>query len=346
MSTSNSCIQLIAHAKVRRAVLLMGPRRVGKTVLVKQVIAELIRERVPPSEIFYVSVEHPLYNGCSLERLIALSAAGRGLAESSPPPRFVFFDEIQYLRDWELHLKVLVDTHAGTRFVASGSAAAALRLKSRESGAGRFTDFVLPPLTFHEYLLLGPDPELADRALQPGALSEIDVDGLNAHFIEYLNFGGYPELALSAEMREDPRRYVGSDIVDKVLLRDLPTFYGIQDVQELNRLFTSLAYNTGGELSLDELAKDSGVAKNTIRRYIEYLEAAFLIRVVQRIDRDGRRFQRATRFKVYLTNPSLRCALFAPVSADDDATGPGGRDCCVRTVLSRRHPSTQLRAMG
>ncbi len=51
------------------------------------------------------------------------------------------------------HLKSLVDSYHDYRFVATGSAAAALRLKSNESGAGRFSDYVLPPLTFAEYLM-------------------------------------------------------------------------------------------------------------------------------------------------------------------------------------------------
>ena len=53
----------------------------------------------------------------------------------------------------------------------------------------------------------------------------------------------------------------------------------------------------------------------------EYLEAAFLIKIVHRIDGNARRFRRATRFKVYVTTPALRCALFGPVTAEDDAMG-------------------------
>lgn len=74
-----------------------------------------------------------------------------------------------------------------------------------------------------------------------------------------------------------------------------------------------MAFNTADELSLQELSANSGVAKNTIKRYVEYLEAAFLIRTVHRIDESARRFHRARTFKVYLTNPSMRAALFAPV---------------------------------
>jgi uncharacterized protein len=63
------------------------------------------------------------------------------------------------------------------------------------------------------------------------------------------------------------------------------------------------------------------VAKNTIKRYIEYLEAAFLIKLVHRVDRSAKRFRRANYFKVYLTNPSMRAALFSPSGPDDDSIG-------------------------
>jgi len=261
-------------------------------------------------------VDHPIYNGCGLEDLLSYysETGGESLERGR---RYVFFDEIQYLKDWEVHLKRLVDDYPHLRFVASGSAAAALRLKSHESGAGRFTDFLLPPLTFHEYLDLRGEDHLVSGVDPESFPTATNVVALNRAFVHYLNFGGYPEVAFSEEIQRDPARFVKSDIIDKVLLRDLPSLYGIQDIQELNSLFTTLAFNTAGEVSLDELSKKSGVAKNTIKKYVEYLEAAFLIRVVHRIGRDARRFERANFFKVYLTNPSIRSALFAPVAEDD-----------------------------
>ncbi len=316
----NLLFPLIGSLEVRRAVLLMGPRRVGKTVILHQVIGRLLSQGTHPASIAYVSVDHPLYNGLQLHDFIEhfSQATARDVTKEKG---YVIFDEIQYLKEWETQLKALVDEHANIRFVASGSAAAALRLKSIESGAGRFTDFLLPPLTFHEYLeLLGAPAPTGDA--QPTLLSRaVDIAGLNERFIDYLNFGGYPEVVFSDQVRRDPSRFIKSDIIDKVLLRDLPSLYGIEDIQELNYLFTTLAYNTADELSLDELAKNSGVSKNTLRRYIEYLEAAFLIKVVHRIDHHARRLQRATSFKVYLTNPSMRAALFTPMTADDEAMG-------------------------
>ena len=64
----------------------------------------------------------------------------------------------------------------------------------------------------------------------------------------------------------------------------------------MNRLFATLAFNTGLEVSIEELAKAAGMAKNTLRKYLDYLEHAFLIRRLPRVDRAAKRFQRARAF--------------------------------------------------
>ncbi|WP_022662316.1 ATP-binding protein [Paucidesulfovibrio longus] len=316
--------RLLAVSTVRRAVVLMGPRRVGKTVMLFQTVAELLRAGQNPTRILYVSVDMPLFQGMPLERLMRLFMERNGIDRQER--MVVLFDEIQYLPDWERHLKSLMDTYLHARVAVSGSAAAALKLKSDESGAGRFTDYLLPPLTFAEYLaLIGREGELVreQEAHQPELpnYSVRDMAGLNAEFLNYLNYGGYPEAVADPEVRGDPARFIKRDIVDKVLLRDLPSLYGIQDIQELNRLLNTVVYNSGNVLSLDQLSKSSGVSKDTIRKYLEYLEAAFLIRKVRRMDEHGRWFQRERSFKVYLTNPSLRAALFSPVRDGDEAMG-------------------------
>lgn len=317
-------LQLVRAVEVPRAVVLIGPRRVGKTVMLAHAVQALLDDGVVGSDILYVSLDTPLYSGRSLESLVRtfmeLHRHGDGLR------LWVFFDEIQYLKDWEVHLKSLVDTFRHIRFVASGSAAAALRMKSRESGAGRFTDFMLPPLTFAEYLnfagqeaaLIAEEPAEAGRAPAYRARS---IDALNAEFVNYLNYGGFPEAVMNPAVREDPARFLRQDIVDKVLLKDLPSLYGIADTQELNRFFNVLAYNTGDELSPEGLASHTGIGKQKLQEYLEYLEAAFLIKRVHRVDDTARRMKRARTFKVYLTNPSIRAALFGYVGPGDRAMG-------------------------
>jgi predicted AAA+ superfamily ATPase len=283
--------------------------------MLTQAIQKLIDEKIDPTRVFYVAVDTPTYTGVSLEQLLLwfMEIHGHERADQL----YVFFDEIQYHPDWERHLKSLVDSFPAMRFVASGSAAAALKMKSIESGAGRFTDFLLPPLNFAEFLrFTNIEEELTDYEN-----NNYDIDGLNKAFVDYVNFGAFPEAVLKQEVRAHMDRFVANDIVDKVLLRDLPSLYGIADTQELKRFFTVLAYNTGEEVSLEGLAQASGVAKNTLRKYLDYLEAAFLIHRLHRIDRNARRFKRVTHFKVYLTNPCIRAALFGPVTSDSQAMG-------------------------
>ena len=312
---------LMELKKIRRATVLMGPRRVGKTVMIHHAIEKLINSGISPEKIGYFSVDHPLYNGKSLDELLDIFTIATGI-NYEEEECYIFFDEIQYLKNWEVYLKLIVDRLPNLKCTVSGSAAAALKLKSSESGAGRFTEFLLPPLTFHEYLdLLDKEYLVTKPEDENNFFTSPKIEELNENFIHYLNYGGYPEVIFSEIIQSDPGRFIKSDIIDKVLLRDLPGLYGIQDIQELNYLFTTLAFNTSNEVSLEELSQGSGVAKNTIKKYIQYLEAAFLIRSVHRVDRNAKRFKRANYFKVYLTNPSIRSALFSPVLSSDNEIG-------------------------
>ena len=316
---------LVEDLSINRAVVLMGSRRVGKTVMMNHTIQHLLDIGTSPKKICFINIENPIYNNIHLEQLFTY--ARKATVENDPKGWFVFFDEIQYLKDWEVHLKVLVDSYPKTKFVVSGSAAAALKLASNESGAGRFTDFMLPPLTFNEYIslkslthLIVPS-ELEWNGNPTKFFGTINIKELNKHFLDYINFGGYPEVIFSEKIQANLGRYIRSDIVDKVLLRDLPSLYGIQDVQELNSLFTTLAYHSGNEVSLESLSQASGVDKYLLKKYLEYLEAAFLIRIVHRIDDNAKKFKRTNFYKIYLTNPSLRSALFSPLQPTDDAIG-------------------------
>ena len=315
----------VIEKNVRRALVLMGPRRVGKTVMLFHSIQQLLTENVNPQKVFFIGIDNPIYVHLSLEDILNLCK--QSLNQEDLNGCYVFFDEIQYLKDWERHLKVLVDSFPKTKFIVSGSAAAALKWHSTESGAGRFTDFMLPPLTFQEYIHLKDmnhlmyDGKISYGENQISYCLTHDIKALNKEFIHYLNFGGYPEVVLSEKIQSDMGRYVKNDIVDKVLLRDLPSLYGIKDVQELNRFFTYIAYNTGNEFSYETMSKESGIQKDTLKKYLEYLEAAFLIKVLNKVDVNAKRLKRITSFKVYLTNPSLRTALFSPISETDNEMG-------------------------
>lgn len=293
---------------LRRAIILLGPRRVGKTWLMQHVVGRLLEERfVSANAVIFISVDVPVYHGSGLEELL-LSAAQISGANPRKDRMVVMFDEIQYLKEWEVHLKTLVDAYPNIRFMASGSAATALFHGSRESGAGRFSDILLGPLTFDEFLeMTGEDGDL-----------EESLERTNRLFLEYVNFGGYPELVMNRAVQSNPVQFVQRDIVDKVLLRDLPSLYHIEDVRELQSFFSYLAFHSGMVQSWETLSQGSGLRKQQIVAFMRYLEEAFLISRLDRVDISAMKLQRATQFKVYLTNTSLRASMFLPVRLADD----------------------------
>ena len=294
--------------ELHRVLVLLGPRRVGKTWLMQHLIGRLLGNSfVPAHAIVFISIDVPVYHGSGLEELL-LSAAQISGANPRREQMVVMFDEIQYLKDWEIHLKTLADAYPNIRFMVSGSAATAISHGSQESGAGRFSDILLGPLTFDEFL------EITGES---GDLEE-SLERTNKLFLEYVNFGGYPELVMNRAVQSNPVQFVQRDIVDKVLLRDLPSLYHIEDVRELQSFFSYLAFHSGMVQSWETLSQGSGLRKQQIVAFMRYLEEAFLISRLDRVDVSAMKLQRATQFKIYLTNTSLRASMFQPVRLADD----------------------------
>jgi predicted AAA+ superfamily ATPase len=322
-----SLMKHLENTNLRRAIVLMGPRRVGKTVMIHHAIQKLIDKGVNSRNIIYFSKDSPLLESLDIDGLLKISIEAKG-GHDDNEVLYVFIDEIQYQKNWAVHLKTLVDVYHHIKFTVSGSAAGALKKESTESGAGRFTDFMLPPLTFCEYLslkkldyLIQDDVMLWDEAKVPFYTSN-NLKELNKHFLNYINFGGYPEVALSEVIQENPEIYMREDIVDKVIMKDLPTLYGVRDIHELNALFNMIAFHSGQEFSWDKMTKQlNGISKPTLKTYINYLQSAFLLRIVNRVDSNAKKFKRNSNFKIYLTNPSFRSALFAPIEQDSKFMG-------------------------
>jgi predicted AAA+ superfamily ATPase len=196
-------------------------------------------------------------------------------------------------------------------------------MKSIESGAGRFTDYFLPPLTFAEYIdLNGYDDLLSETEVDFNGPRRFykcsNIEKFNNHFVDYINFGGFPEIALNSEKVKNPERVIQKDITDKVIMKDLPGLFGIENTLELQQFFNVLSYRTGEILDYKKVSQETKTDSKTIKKYIKYLEAAFLIKVLHRVDISAKRFKNITQFKVYLTNPSLYTGLFGRISDTDE----------------------------
>ncbi|NQU61166.1 MAG: AAA family ATPase [Rhodospirillales bacterium] len=295
--------------------LLAGPSGAGKTVMIRQAVAQLLETGVAPTSIFYCSLTTPSYTGASLERLLDVFAAryGHGLDSEIN----VFLDDVQYIKNWQTTVRALAGKWPKGRIAVSVFSGAT-------TGGKDDPAFVLPPLTFLEFLRFrGSEEKLFGAGAGKGSaqmsVSPEALKALNAEFNQYVNFGGFPK-GVSPQIEDiSGPAFIRDELAAKVLHKDLASLAGINDIQELNRLFAILAFNTAREVTIEELTKAVGVAKNTLRKYLDYLEHAFLIRRLPRVDRQAKPFQRAVAFKVYLTAPCLYAALFGPASPDSDA---------------------------
>jgi hypothetical protein len=295
------------------AAVLAGPGRAGKSVLVKQAIARMIEAKVDPKFLVYVRLDNPVFANQDLIELLdqAFEIAGVGNFGAGA---FVFLDDIHNIPDWERRLDEVARARPSCRITAiSGLVPGSNTVEPSDNEAkpyGPFAQTILPPVLFAEYLHI---LRIREKLFDANGHLE-NLDGLNAAFVDYVNFGGFPEVAFAQGREVDL-----CDVVSNVIHRDLAGLCGIADQREVAKLMTRLALESGLETSIETLSADMSVAKNTLRKYLEFLEAAYLIKRIWRIDGDSKRFQRQTRFKVYLTSPSMRAGLTGPSAINDDA---------------------------
>lgn len=297
--------------------VLAGTLGVGKTVMLHQAVTRLIEEGVAPTAVLYCSLASPVYRSVELSRLLEIFTSHH--RHGPETELYLFFDEIQYTGDWRGKYRAMARAWPKAQFVAALSSGATAVPAGEKPSGSEISTFVLPALTFPEFLrfkgtgekLFGEGQTGSALVLQPGAIA-----ALNEEFRQYVNSGGFPKNTLAEGY--EAQALNGDGLIERVLNKDLASLHGISDTQELNRLFAIVAKNTGLEVSIEELTKALGVAKNTLRKYLDYLEHAYLIHRLPRVDQSGHRFKRAVAFKVYLTAPCLYAALFGPVDSESE----------------------------
>lgn len=294
------------------AAVLTGPGRAGKSVLVKQAISRMIDAKVDPKFLIYVRLDNPAFANQDLVELLDQAFEVSGLAKGGSGA-YVFLDDMHNVPDWEQRLDDVARARPGCRITAVSGLTPAFDPSLHPEGAkapGPFSQTILPPVLFAEYLhILRIREKLFDA---DGRLANLDA--LNAAFVNYVNSGGFPEVAFTVG-----REVNLGDVVSHIIHRDLAGLCGIADQREVAKLMTRLALETGLETSIENLSADMSVAKNTLRKYLEFLESAYLIKRIWRVDGESKRFQRQTRFKVYLTSPAMRAGLAGPVAINDEA---------------------------
>ncbi len=310
----NIFMQKINDAKDNKAVVLLGQRGIGKTAMLSHTIQELIDQGVPANHIVLISFAIPLFKRLSLSEVVALSL--KALNKKSCEELYFIFEEIQYLDNWEEQLEQLARRYPKSLFI--GSSSIGIKSKNqRKSSSKKFHSFLLPVLSFYEFIEI----QNQKNPIQfDDEFSGEQISIFNKHLMNYINYGNYSSVVLATKINQEHIRQESNRYLHQILLRDLPNLYGINKLHKLNSFTSLLAYNSGVETSVDELVDLTGYVRNTVIKYLNYLEHIFLIKRIYRFQDRFSEDKENLYFRIYISNPSLRTALFTPLKQDDPQT--------------------------
>lgn len=291
----------------RRAQLLIGPRQVGKSTLLKQIVNELLQEKdphqkVPPQHVTYIDLEDfarqiPAQPVTLSDIIESIQQNSKSSAQSTFP-QFFMFDEIHASVEWALHIKKLVDTHgAKMKILATDSSAAILRKEAVETGAGRWNTQEIEPWSFSDY-------ERLRFASRVGAAAEAESF---ATLERYFFHGGFPE-HVQKEKSAEIWKSLREDIEDKAIEKDLARILKVRREPALKSLFVTIVRESGAIFNASSRSDDLGVSRQKITRWVEQLEDLGLIQVLPRWAKSSRKSSRAHP-KIYAIDPALVAAF-------------------------------------
>lgn len=312
----DECLGLVRHEILRRAVMVTGPRRVGKSTVLLQVAKRLVQDGAEPKSVLHLTLDHPLLRQVRFDQILD---AYRGAVYTESKRTFLLIDEVHYAADWDLHVKTLVDHfHHQYRIIATGSSSLEHRHRPVHSGVGRWVGVAMPPLSFYEFLhLRGEAPDGVDPGLRPESLftlTPFDLGVLGARlrpaaplFERYMLVGGFPETANNPDLARC-QRMLQDDVIGKVLRQDMLALFAVRSVAELESLFVYLCLHNGGIVNVATCASQMGVTRATVSNYLDLLMQAQLLHRVEPYALSGKRVLKA-RHKYYLVDGALRSAM-------------------------------------
>lgn len=311
--TFQELMQWIETPPAPRAVMLSGPRQVGKTTLLLQAIQQLISSGVPPANILYTTFDHPV---CKLAGLEAVLEAWRELEPKADGPEYLFLDEAQFIKHIGTWVKHQVDFFKTKKIIFTGSATPLIQA-DQESGVGRWHTLRIATLSFYEYLqikkiTLPSIPTIAQIsdlfACTPNEYYRMSeaASSLIGHFHEYLIRGGFPQTLLVESITQS-QKLLREDIIEKVLRRDMTALFGVRRILELEQMFIFFCMHDGGMQDTKTISKDLGIAKQTVQNFIDLFESTYLIYRLPPFGY-GKEVLRG-RNKLYLSDPAIAPAV-------------------------------------
>ena len=280
--------------------VLTGLRRSGKSVMLKLIQSEIASEEVPEANIISFNFE-------SMNTPRDAEALHKEVAErvlSTTGKVFMFFDEIQEVKDWEKCINSLRVEYDCDIYI-TGSNAKLLSGELATYLAGRYIEFIIYPFSFREFLSM---PAQKDEPL-------------TSAFSKYLTLGGMPFLSNITDNPEACNLYL-TDIYNSVILKDVVRRNNIRDVDQLERVITYVLANVGHSFSATSLSKyfkseHRVVSHDTILNYTKACADAFLFFKINREDLPGKKILTINE-KYYVADHGLRSAVYGQGGNDID----------------------------
>lgn len=231
--------------KPQKVLVIYGPRRVGKTTLLKNYLDQ-------------TSFKYKLDTGDNIRTQQVLSSQDFSqILEYTQGYDLIAIDEAQNIPNIGMGLKIIVDQVPGIRVIATGSSSFDLAHQIGEPLTGRKNTVTLYPISQLELLRVANKHELKEK------------------LHEFLIFGSYPEVITAKTNKE--KIAVLEEIVNSYLLKDILSLEKVKGSKVLLDLLKLLAFQIGSEVSLNELANKLNIDIKTVGRYLDLLEKAFVI---------------------------------------------------------------------
>ena len=282
--------------------VMTGIRRCGKSVMLELIKQELTESGIDPAQFISINFEYMRY--AHLQTAEALHKEISRRAAEIGGKVYLFFDEIQEVKDWEKCVNSLRVTLDCDIYITGSNA----RLLSGELATylgGRYVEFVIYPFSFAEFIELYR-PTAPDEPVQKS-------------FQKYLLYGGMPYLS-NIKYADEPSKQYLHDLFNSVQLKDIVKRNKIRDVDLLERIIAYVMANVGNTFSASSLAKflkneQRTVAPETVLNYIKYCCDAYLFYQVKREDLQGKQIL-ASNEKYYIADHGIREAVFGGNTRD------------------------------
>lgn len=276
--------------------VMTGIRRCGKSVMLELIKEELLQSGVNKSQFISINFEDMSY--AHLQTAKALNDDIIERSNKIEGKVYLFFDEIQEVKDWEKcinSLRVSLDCD----IYITGSNAKLLSGELATYLGGRYVEFVIYPFSFAEFVELY-------REIYPD-------EPINMIFQKYVVFGGMPYLSNIRFEKTASIQYL-NDLFNSVQLKDIVKRNNIRDVDLLERISAYVMANVGNTFSATSISKffkseKRNVAPDTILNYIKYCCDAYLFYQVKREDLQGKQIL-ASNEKYYIADHGIREAVF------------------------------------